>query len=114
MCSTCPYKTYVRPHFDYGEVIFHNQRMDLMDLIERVQYKTALIVSWCWQGTSRERLYEELGWESLSDRRWSRRLTTFYKINNGLTPSYLYDHIPQRKEITVILRNRADSPPPLH
>ena len=61
---------YVRPHLDYGDVIFHNQRMDLMDLIERVQYKAALIVSGCWQGTSRVKLYG-LGWESLSDRRWS-------------------------------------------
>ena len=41
----------------------------------------------------------------------SRCLTTFYKINNELTPSYLYDHLPQRNEITVILRNRADSLP---
>ena len=48
------YKTYVRPHLIYDDVIFHNQRMDLMDLIERVQYKAALIVSGCWQGTSRE------------------------------------------------------------
>ena len=50
--------------FDYGDVIYHNQRADLMDLIECVQYKAALIVSGCWQGTSREILYEELGWES--------------------------------------------------
>ena len=48
------YKMYVRPNLDYGDVIFHNQRMDLMDLIERVQYKAALIVSGCWQGISRE------------------------------------------------------------
>ena len=38
------YKMYVRPHLDYGDVIFHNQRMDLMELLERVQYKAALIV----------------------------------------------------------------------
>ena len=44
------YKTYVRHQLDYGDVIIHNQRMDLMDLIERVQYKAALIVSGCWQG----------------------------------------------------------------
>ena len=87
-----PYKTYVRPHLDYGDVIFYNQRMDLMDLVERVQYKAALIVSWCWQGTSRERLYGELGWESLSDRRWARRLTKFYKIDNGLAPTYTSAH----------------------
>ena len=49
------YKMYVRPHLDYGDIIFHNQRMDLMELIERVQYKAALIVSGCWQGTSRKK-----------------------------------------------------------
>ena len=89
-----PYKMYIRPHLDYGGVIYHNQRADLMNLVERVQYKAALIVSGCWQGTSREKLYVELGWESSSDRRWLRRLTIFYKICNGLAPYYLCDHIP--------------------
>ena len=58
-----PYKLYIRPHLDYGDVIFHNQRTDLMNLIEQVQYEAALIVSGCWQGTNHERLYDELGWE---------------------------------------------------
>ena len=74
------YELYVRPHLDYCDVIYHNQRDDLMKLIEQVQYKAGLIVSGCCQGTSRERLYEERGWESLSERRWSRRMTIFYKI----------------------------------
>ena len=39
------YKLYVRPHLDYGDVIYHNQRDDLMKLTEQVQYKAALIVS---------------------------------------------------------------------
>ena len=43
------YKLYVRPHLDYGDVIYHNQREDLMKLVEQVQYKAALIVSGCWQ-----------------------------------------------------------------
>ena len=47
--DTC-YKLYVRPHLDYGDVIYHIQRADLMNLIEQVQYKAALIVSRCWQG----------------------------------------------------------------
>ena len=47
--------------YDYGDIIYHNQRTDLMKLIEEVQYKAALIVSGCWQGTSRERLCEDLG-----------------------------------------------------
>ena len=45
------YKLYVRPHLDYGDVIYHNQRADLVNILEQVQYKAALIVSGCWQGT---------------------------------------------------------------
>ena len=56
------YKLYVRPHLDYGDVIYHNKRADLMKLVEQIQYKAALIVSICWQGTSRVRLCDELGW----------------------------------------------------
>ena len=100
------YKLYVRPHLDYGDVIYHNQRTDMMNLIEQVQYKAGLIVSGCWQGTNREKLNEELGWESLSDRRWFRRLNLFYKISNGLAPSYLADHIPQRSVTNISLRTR--------
>ena len=60
---------------------------------EQVQYKAALVVSGCWQGTSRVKLYDELGWESLADRRWGRRMTLYYKITNGLTPAYLFEHV---------------------
>ena len=47
----------------------------------------------------------------LSDRRWARRLTIFYKINNGLAPLYLSHHIPKRNEISFNLRNRTDNTP---
>ena len=40
------------------------------------------------EGTSLEKLYLDLGWESLSLRRWSRRLTFFYEVINSLTPDY--------------------------
>ena len=108
--DTC-YKLYVQPHLDYGDVIYHNQRADLMNLIEQVQYKAALIVSGCWQVTCRLKLYDELGWESLSERRWARRMTMFYKISNGMAPSYLSDHIPARSIINISLRSRNTNPP---
>ena len=57
-----------------------------MKLIEQVQYKAALLVSWCWHGTNRDKLYDELGWESLSERKWSRRMTMFCKILYGMAP----------------------------
>ena len=66
------YKLYVRPHLDYGDVIYHVPERDdgsksyLMGKLESVQYSAALAVTGTWRGTCRERLYNELGWESLS------------------------------------------------
>ena len=49
----------------------------------------------------------ELGWESLSSRRWSRRLTLFYKIMNNLTPLYAKEPIPQPHQSNYCLRNQG-------
>ena len=60
---------------------------NLMEKLEYVQYSTALAFTGAWRGTSREKLYTELGWESLSFRRWSRvlnRLTVYlYSWSKG-------------------------------
>ena len=45
---------------------------DHMEMIEKIKYQAALAVTGAWQGISRVKLYEELGWESLSDHRISR------------------------------------------
>ena len=87
------YKLYVRPHLDYGDLLYHNQVKDSMSLLESVQYSAGLIVAGCWKGTNILKLYNELGWESLSDRRHFRRLSLFYHIKNGLSPTYLVDGI---------------------
>ena len=48
-----------------------------MSKVESVQYRAALATTGAWKGTNKEKLYEELGWESLSQRRWQRRMTLF-------------------------------------
>ena len=99
---------FIRPHFDYGDVIYHippytnpyNRTITLkplMDRIEKVQYHAALAITGTWQGTNRNKLYEELGWESLSDRRWSRRLILLYKIRSNMTPLYLRNNLPRER-----------------
>ena len=102
------YKMYVLPNLDYGDVIYHNSRTDLMDLIERVQYKAALIVSGCWQGTRKTKLYDELGLVSLSGRRWVRRLTLFYKIINGFATWYLSPHTRFSFYKNILYKNIED------
>ena len=111
------YKLYVRPHLDYGDVIYHipeklcefSQNIILPNLIENfesVQYSAALAVSGTWRGTSRENLYRELGWESLSSRRWCRRLTLLYKFVNNLSPEYTVEPIPPPHQSHYCLRNQ--------
>ena len=111
------YKLYVRPHLDYGDVIYHipakvcefsgNVTLpNLMEKLESVQYSAAQAVSGAWKGTSREKLYAELGWESLSSRRWSRRLILFYKFINSLTPKYTTDPIPPLRQSRYSLRKQ--------
>ena len=45
-------------------------------------------------GSNRSKLYEELGWESLFDRRRCRRILQVHKISNDKTPTYLKDKLP--------------------
>ena len=62
--------------------------------VESIQYQAALEVTVAWQGSIRVRLYEELGWESLSDRRMSRRVLQIHKIVDNKTPLYLKETLP--------------------
>ena len=75
---------------DYGDIIFDKpNNKSFKSRIESIQYKACVAITGAIQGTSRERLYRELGLESLSDRCWFRKLTFFYKIVKGLSPRYL-------------------------
>ena len=96
---------HVRPHLDYCDIIYHipiitndfdsSQTLNFqMNALERTQYQAALAVSGAWKGTNLDKIYEELGWETLTYRRMYRRLTQFYKIMNNLTPEYLKIPIP--------------------
>ena len=95
------YKALVRSHLDYCDIIYHiPSKQDqfggilnsLMAKAERIQYQAALAITGAWKGTNRSKLYDELGWESLSDRRWCRRILQVHKIvKNKLTRSPLYN-----------------------
>ena len=99
------YQALVRSHLDYCDVIYHqpakiNQAplgvtlTAPMEEIERIQYQAALAITGAWKGSSRVKLYEELGWESLSERRSTRRTLQIHKIEKNCTPSYLKEKLP--------------------
>ena len=95
------YKLYTRPHVDYGDIIYDIADLNKnsiftsttsnlrMENIEKIQYQAARIVSGAWQGTSREKLYDDLGWESLQNRRTVRKLCILYETLKNRYPRYL-------------------------
>ena len=93
---------YIRPHLDFCDVIYHipciTNPFDssinlnyLMNTLEGIQYHAALAITGAWKGSYLNKIYEELGWESLTDRRYWRRLVHFYKIQNNISPHYMKD-----------------------
>ena len=72
------YRAIVLPHLDYGDILYDNPgNSSFSDRLETVQYNAALAITGCIRGTSREKLYSELGLESLRDRRFCRRMCFF-------------------------------------
>ena len=60
------YKAFLQPLIDYGDIIYDQpKRESFCDKIESVQYKAALAITGAIQGTSRDKLNQELGLESL-------------------------------------------------
>ena len=51
-----------------------------MQKLESVQYNASLSITGCFRSNSRDKLYSELGLESLPERRFYRKLIAFYKI----------------------------------
>ena len=49
----------MRPHLDYGDIIYHrcepDLRLDLTKRLEQTQYSAVLAVTGAWRGISRQR-----------------------------------------------------------
>ena len=75
------YKSFIRPHLDYGDILYDKPSNDnFQNRMEKVQYRACLAITGGIQGTSRERLYDELGLNSLVKRRWCNKLVFFIKL----------------------------------
>ena len=88
------YKASFRPHLDYGDTIYDKAYNDCFhQKLESIQYKAALAITRAIRATSSEKLYQELSLESLQQRRWYRKLYTFFKIIKEKSTDYLFNII---------------------
>ena len=71
----------LRPLIDYGDVIYDQpQNESFCEKQEYVQYKATLAIICAIQGTSFDKIYQELGPQSFKSRRCYKRLNCMSKI----------------------------------
>ena len=78
--------------------------LDLMETLKQVQYQAGLAVNSVWKGTNPVKLYEELGWESLSDRHYlimSHRVLHLHKIVEEKTLHYFREKLPLNRNVVI-------------
>ena len=86
------YKYFVRMHLAYADVIFDKPgNATFSNDIEPAQHNAALAIAGTIVGTSKEKLYQEFGFETIKERRYPR-LYCFYKTfdNQALAINHLY------------------------
>jgi hypothetical protein len=64
---------------EYADVIWDNQKQNLIDKLENIQLDAARIVTGRTRLTSHDSLYEETKWEKLKDRRNNHKLVIIHK-----------------------------------
>ena len=101
------YKAFIRPHLDYEDVVYdYPGNTTFMQKLESVQYNASLAITGYFCGTSRGKLYSDLGLEILANRRFYRRLIAFYKIVKKKSPQHLIDYVPTQDLVSINLRKR--------
>ena len=104
------YFAFVRSKLEYASIVWDNCTEAQKEQIEQVQYRAAKIVSGAIHRTSKELVYKELGWHTLSERRQVQRLKVFHKMVNGTAPVYLQNEIPDPDPNHEHLRSKDDIP----
>ena len=111
------YKSFVRPHLDYCDLIYDQPNNEsFSQQIKSLQYNAFRAITGAIKGTSRLKLYNEIGLESPKFRRWFRKLCIFYKIKSTGLPLYLYELISRSSHLyntrsvkdVAMLYNRTD------
>ena len=88
------FKSFIQPLLDYGDIIYDRAyKTSFHQNIESIQCNAALAIMGAIR-TSREKLYEELGFESLQQRSLYRKLCCFFKIINNQSSWYLFQLVP--------------------
>ena len=90
------YKSFIKLHLNNGDIIYDQvYNVSFQQRVENIQYNAVLAITGTIRGTSKEKIFEELGLQSLQHRWWYRQLCCFYKILKEQSPKYIFNIIPK-------------------
>ena len=79
-------KAFVRPHLDFGDILYDQAfNLSFKQRLRSIQYRTCLAVTGAIRVTYREKIYQELGLESLQSQRWYRKPAKFTRKKSFLS-----------------------------
>ena len=104
------YHTFIRPLLEYCDAVWDNCSTENKKQLESIHTEAGRIITGATKLCSIEKMFSDLGWESLQSRRDKHKLIIFYKIMNGFSPGYLRELIPPTVQATIRynLRNSND------
>ena len=72
------YKSFISPHLNYGDVVYDRaSKESFHQSLEYLQYSAAIAITGATRGKSSEKLFQELGLETLKSRRLLKTFCLF-------------------------------------
>ena len=88
------YRSFVLPLLEYGDIVWSGSQEYEIIKLDAVQNRAMRIVTGATEKSNINNMYEDLGWQSLRQRREIHCLKWMYRIVHKHCPSYLSDVIP--------------------
>lgn len=100
----------MRPILEYASTVWDNCTCYDKDKLEILQIETAGLVTGTTRSISLQKLYKEIGWLTLADRRKYQNLIIMFKVINDMVPNYLNCLFPRTVGDSMLynLRNSDD------
>ena len=105
----------IRPILEYSSIIIDNCTINDKNLAESVQFDAARVCTGALWNTSKSKLLEELGWETLFERRKYQKAIMLFKVLHDKVPAYVCNILLQKvSQVTNYSLRNANKMRPLH
>ena len=96
------FKLLLKLHLDYRDILYDEAFNNFLhEKLELIQYNAVLAITRTIRGSSREKLYQGLDFESLQQWRRYRRLCFILKIIKNQSTKYLFELIPTARQACI-------------